>query len=243
MDSESKDSLVRETTLLIYGGKREVVGQAIESVLNLTDEDYYQTWVRLGVMKRLSFLFEGGVESAGSLGGLSCMFAVMVIVLALFAFWNLVVLFAVILVLTLLSGGAAFKFMRATYITAKLEGTEESRIDAFVRQQVVLGRFVQVKKATGSRDTSVASRATLLFKRGIQFSLLTATIFLIAEVIHWLVNGHWLSGLDPITGPAELQVLIAFGALFILGVVIMDVGVVWRFMLAREWANRVEIVD
>ncbi len=229
--------------MVIYGGRKNEVAQSLESVLGLSEEDYYQTWVSLGLMRRLGFLFEGGVESAGGVGELVCMFAVLVIVLALFAFWNLAVVFIVVLVLTVLSGGAALKFLRGTYVTTSLDGIEQSHLDAFERQQVILGRFVQFKGGTRSEDTERSSFATTLFKRGIQAALLVATIFLVAEVLFWLVNGHWLSGLDPVTGPLELQILIAFGALFVVGAVIMDIGVLIRYRLSRQWAQRVEVVD
>ena len=229
--------------MVIYGGKKNEVAQSLESVLGLAEEDYYQTWVSLGLMRRLGFLFEGGVESAGGVGELVCMFAVLVIVLALFAFWNLAVVFLVVLVLTVLSGGAALKFVRGTYVTTSLDGIEQSSLDAFVRQQVILGRFVDFKGEPRSADIESSSFATTLFKRGIQAALLVATLFLIAEVIYWLVNGHWLSGLDPVTGPLEFQVLIVFGILFVIAAVIMDIGVLIRYRLSRQWAQRVEIVD
>ena len=68
-------------------------------------------------------------------------------------------------------------------------------------------------------------------------------MFLIVEVIYWLQNGHWLSGLNPATAVFELQVLAIFGVLFALGVVMMDVGVVLRYRLSKKWAERVEVVD
>jgi hypothetical protein len=243
MGSDEAGSPIPETTMVIYGGKKGEVSQSVESVLGLTEKGYYQTWVSLGVMRRLGFLFEGGVESSGGVGEIVCMFAVLIIVLALFAFWNLAVVFIVILVLTVLSGGAALKFLRATYVTASLDGIEPERVDSFLRQQVVLGRFVQVKQGAVSDDAQKSSQATNLFKRGIQSALLVATLFLIVEVIYWLQNGHWLSGLNPATAVFELQVLAIFGVLFALGVVMMDVGVVLRYRLSKKWAERVEVVD
>jgi hypothetical protein len=243
MSSDESGSAIPESTLVIYGGKKGEVSQQVESVLGLTERYYYQTWVSLGVMRRLGFVFEGGVESAGGVGEIVCMFAVLVVVLALFAFWNLAVVFIVILVLTLLSGGAALKFLRATYITADLDRIDTEHVNTFLRQQVVLGRFVQVKGGATSDDAQKSSQATNLFKRGIQSALLVATVFLIVEVIYWFAKGHWLSGLNPVTGALELQILIIFGVLFGLGVVMMDLGVFLRYRLSKKWAERVEVVD
>jgi hypothetical protein len=241
--SSKSENVVPETTMVIYGGKREDVGQALESVLGLGEDDYYQTWVSLGVMKRLGFLFEGGVESSGSLTGVVCMFAVLILVLALFAFWNLIVVFITLLVLTLLSGGAALKFARGTYVTATLDKLDTSQLEAFVNEQVVLGRFVYVKDTKDSPDLTRSSLACHFFRRGIQFSLLVATVFLVVEVFYWLINAHFLSGLDPVTGPTETFVLLVFGLVFLVGVMVIDLGVILRYRLSKQLKGRVTLVD
>ena len=238
---KSDDMHIPKTSITIYGGKKEDVGRTIAETLNLSDDDYYSTWISFGVMKRLGFLFEGGVESAGSIGGLIVMFIVLVAALALFALWQIAVVFIVIAVLTLLSGGAAFKFLRATFITKPLSDMNLSKIDEFVRIQISEGRFVRLegKRALDnlSRVTQDSSRATLLFRAGIQFSLLVATLFLILEVFYWFMADHWLSGLDPVTGPAETILLIDFGFLFLCAVTLMDLGVLMRYRVARGLAK------
>lgn len=237
-DTKSDDIHIPKTSITIYGGKKEDVGRTITETLGLSDDDYYSTWISLGVMKRLGFLFEGGVESAGSVVGLIAMIIVLFAALALFAFFQIVVVFVVIAVLTLLSGGAAFKFLRATYITKQLSEMNLSNVEEFVRIQISQGHFVRLEDQKTSdslsRITQSSSKATLLFRTGIQFSLLVATVFLILEVSYWFVTGHWLSGLNPVTGPAETILLVDFGFLFLCAVVMMDLGVLMRYRVARD---------
>ena len=87
-DNTTDSSDVPETFITIYGGKKEEVGESAKNILGISDSDYYGTWISMGIMQRLGFLFEGGVESAGGMGEIVCMFAVLIAVLALFAFWS-----------------------------------------------------------------------------------------------------------------------------------------------------------
>jgi hypothetical protein len=242
--TKSSDVEIPKTSITIYGGKKEVVSRSIADILNLSDDDYYSTWISLGVMRRLGFLFEGGVESAGSMGGLVVMFIVLVAALALFALWQIAIVFIVIAVLTLLSGGAAFKFLRATFITKPLSEMDLSNVEDFVRIQITQGRFVrlEVKEASDSlsKIAQESSAATLLFRRGIQFSLLIATVFLVLEVLYWYMTGHWLSGLNPVTGPTETILLVYFGFLFLCAVLLMDIGVLLRYRIARGLSKNSE---
>lgn len=239
-DETSDSPDVPETSITIYGGKQEEVGESAETILGISDDDHYGTWISMGIMQRLGFLFDGGVESAGGMGEIVCMFAIFIAILALFALWSVAIVFVVVAVLTLLSGGAAFKFIRAVYITAPISKMEFSKIDEFVAAQLTQGRFVRIEDSdvskTMSAATQRASSATLTFKRGIQFSLFVATIFLITEVIYFLMNAHWLSGLNVATAHLEIPILIIFGLLFLIGVVLMDCGV----LLRRRAANSLE---
>ena len=85
-----------------------------------------------------------------------------------------------------------------------------------------------------SAVTKSASRATIAFRRGIQFALLIATIFLITEVIYFVMNQHWLSGLNVATADFEIMVLTIFGVLFLIGVIVMDMGVLLRRNVAKS---------
>ncbi|MHA2395219.1 MAG: hypothetical protein ACXAC0_00805, partial [Candidatus Thorarchaeota archaeon] len=98
-----------EPTMVIsvYGGKRDDVKESIERNLELSDESFYQTWLSVNVMKQLGFLFEGGVESSGGILEMIVMFIFVAIILAAFAFWQVVIFMVVILVLALFSGGAS----------------------------------------------------------------------------------------------------------------------------------------
>ncbi len=237
-DKSSDSSDVPLTSITIYGGKKDDVGESAKNILGISDRDYYGTWISMGIMQRLGFLFDGGLESAGGLGEIVCMFALLIAILALFALWSVAIVFVVIAVLTLLSGGAAYKFIRAVYITAPISNMESSKIDGFVAAQLTLGRFVRIEDSDASKKMSAvtqkASTATLTFKRGIQFALLIATIFLITEVIYFFQMGHWLSGLNVATATFESQMLTLFGLLFLFGVVLTDIGVLLRSRVAKS---------
>lgn len=237
-DETSKSDNFPETSITIYGGKKGDVGDDATSILGVADDEYYGTWLSMGIMQRLGFLFDGGVESAGGLGEIICVFALLIIILAMFAFWNIAIVFIVVIVLTILSGGAAYKFIRAVYITAPLSNMDSSKIDEFVKKQLSLGRFVKVEGHSSSPDmseiTKRSSTAANDFRRGIQFSLFIATIFLITEVLYYLMNQHWLSGLNAATADFEILVLSIFGILFLVGVVLMDIGVLLRRRLANS---------
>jgi len=236
-DEASKSERFPETSITIYGGKTDEVGNDAKSILGIADDDYYGTWLSMGIMRRLGFLFDGGVESAGGLGEIVCMFAILIAILAMFAFWSVAVVFIVVIVLTILSGGAAYKFIRAVYITAPISNMETSKIDEFVAKQLTQGRFVRIEAKTElSPITQSASTAAHAFRRGIQLTLLIATIFLVTEVIYFLMNQHWLSGLNVATADFEILVLTIFGVLFLVGVIVMDIGV----LLRRRIAKRIE---
>lgn len=166
------------------------------------------------------------------------MFIFVALILAVFAFWQVVIFIIVILVLALFSGGASFKFIRGTFIEADHSKMDLDKLNAFVKEQIQKGRFVKVEsKVAGdqlSDFTKRATRATRVFRNGIKVSLAISTIFLIVEVAYRLLVGHWLSGLDPVTGPQEIWVLIGFGLIFLIGIIGMDVGVLMRRSLSKS---------
>jgi hypothetical protein len=166
------------------------------------------------------------------------MLIVLIAALALFALWQIAIVFIVIAVLTLLSGGTAFKFFRVTYITKALPEIDSSKVDEFVIAQLSQGRFVRLEGRNASfgmsKATQQTSVATIIFRRDIQFSLFVATIFLILEVLYLFYTGHWLLRLNPVTGPTELYLLVHFGFMFLSGVILMDLGVVWRYHVAKR---------
>ena len=109
VDADSQ-SLLRVS---VYGGKKKEVFDSIKRHLGVSEEtELYHTWINVSAMKRLAFLFEGGVESAGGITEIVCMFAVLLLLLALFAFWQLVIAIIVLVVMALFSGGAALKYLR-----------------------------------------------------------------------------------------------------------------------------------
>jgi hypothetical protein len=222
----------------VYGGRRDEVKESIERNLELSDESFYQTWLSVNVMKQLSFLFEGGVESSGGLLEMIIMFIVVAIILAVFAFWQVVVFIIVILVLAIFSGGASFKYIRGTFIEADHTKLDLVKLDNFAKEQIERGHFVKVESKTAEAHlidfTKKATRATKVFRDGIKLSLIVSTVFLLVEIAYRYFAGHWLSGLDPVTGPQELWVLIGFGVVFLLGILIMDIGVLMRRSLSKS---------
>ncbi|NWF95189.1 MAG: hypothetical protein HXY34_03520 [Candidatus Thorarchaeota archaeon] len=205
----------------IYGRNKEAVDPDIGAYLCSGESpDVYSTWVNVSVMRRLGFLFVGGVESAGGLFDIVFVFVIMAIVLAAFVFWQLVVFFIVMMVLGVLSGGAAFKYLRGTFIEMDPTKVRTEYLEDFVRKQVSEKAFVRVG-TTGSKPelpplVRAANRVTTVFQRGIQLSLLVATVFLVIEVYYWLTQAALLT---------DTTFLLLVGSLFILSVLVMDAGV------------------
>ena len=129
----------------------------------------------------------------------------------------------VIAVLTIFSGGAALKYTRVTYITGNMFEIDIDEIETFTKDQVLGGRFVRAK--ADSQDvkfksiTNRATTATHLFRIGIVFSLMVATIFAAFEIVYRLIYGMWL---------IEYIVLAEFGLAFLLGIVLTDIGALLR---------------
>ena len=145
--STSNDEFEPSMTISIYGGKRSAVQESIERNLELKDEEFYQTWLSINVMKQLGFMFGGGVESSGGIIEMIIMFVFVALVLAAFAFWQVVIFMLVLLVLALFSGGAAFKFVRGTFIEADHTRIDLMKLDSFVKEQILVGSFVKVESA------------------------------------------------------------------------------------------------
>ncbi len=238
MSTSNNEHFEPTMTVSIYGGKRNEVKESIERNLELTDEGFYQTWLSINVMKQLAFLFEGGVESSGGIIEMIIMFVFVALILAAFAFWQVVVFMIVLLVLALFSGGASLKFVRGTFIEADHSKIDLIKLDNFVKEQILAGRFVKVESLPVSdklgKTTKDASRATTFFRRGIYIAMIIATLLLVIEVVYYFLMNHWLSGLDPVTGPQEIIVLFFFGFVFLLGILIMNTGVLMRRGLSKS---------
>jgi hypothetical protein len=218
----------------VYGGKKKEVFESIERHLGVSEEtELYHTWVNVSAMKRLAFLFEGGVESAGGIIEIVCMFAVLVLLLALFAFWQLVVFFAVLVVMALFSGGVALKYLRGTFFSALLDGVNLDAVEQLTKEQVTAGRFVSVVIDNAEKNigpiSSSASKATRLFKTGIHIALLTATLFLVLEVAFRFLTEQWTF---------DAMVLLIFGWAFFFGIALMDGGIVLRYQLSKKLSNQ-----
>lgn len=211
----------------VFGGKKDDVSDALQQTIG-EDAHYYQTWVNVSVMRRLGFLFVGGVESAGGVFDVLCLITIIAAILAIFIFWQVVVFIAVIAVLTIFSGGAAIKFLRGTFIETVSDKIPVDKLESFVVDQVVGGNFVQVRAPenyTLNYATQQSSSATKIFRGGIYFALFIATIFMIFEVVYFLLYQSWM---------ADFAVLSLFGAGFLVGIAVMDLGVILRHQLAKK---------
>ncbi len=225
----SKSDIEYDLEITIYGAKKDDVDSSFKKHMFASEESHiYSTWVNVDALKRLAFLFEGGVESAGGIFEILCVFAVMGAVLAAFAFWQIVIVFVVIAVLTLLSGGAALKYVRSTKIQTLAERIEPQALDAFVDEQLKEGRFVRVS-AEDSMDLSErlldSNSATDTFRYGIITAILIATLFFIVEVLYLLLYQSWMT---------DTWFLAVWGIAFLVAVVTMDVGALWRHNLAHH---------
>lgn len=221
---------VNTISITVHGGKKDTVEASVRNYLvGEDDASMYQTWVNIAALRRIGLMFQGGVESAGAITDLLCLVTVLAAVIALFVFWQLVVFFIVIAVLTLLSGGAAFKYLRGTFITAEAQKIDANRLERFVSDRILAGNFVGVSDPDKLLEfgpiTRRADNASLAFRAGIYISLGIATVFLIFEIIFWYFNGTWW--------PPQIY-LWAFGLQFLFGVLIMDIGVYLRWNLSKS---------
>ena len=64
--------------------------------------------------------------------------------------------------------------------------------------------------------------------------MIVATLILIIEVVYYFLTNHWLSGLNSVTGDMEIIVLYCFGLAFLLGILIMNMGVLMRRSLSKS---------
>ncbi len=213
----------------VYGTKKQEVKSVIDEQLDSQAEPHvYETWVNVSAMRRLGFLFEGGVESAGGVIEIVLMFLAMAIVLALFAFWQLVVYSIVFAVLAIFSGGGALKFIRGTFIEFDADKVQNIDIDLLVSDLTKKGAFVHTKGIETDElgeITSRSLRATNIFKIGIYLDLVIATVFLIVQVLSYIFLVQWLT---------DLTILGIFGIIFLIGILIMDVGLLFRRNLKKD---------
>lgn len=216
--------------MIVYGGNRQTVREKFEFHLGLSDEiEFYQTWISVAMMRRLGFLFEGGVESAMGVFEIVCMFAILFLVLAIFVFWQVIILFIVLLVLSILSGGAAMKYTKATYYGAYGKNIDISQLEGLVKDLLQAGAFVYISADAFKNEfgpiTRNASRNATLFRCGISLALFIATVFLIIEVAYRLIYGSWSYNILP---------LLAFGILFLTGIILLDTGVMLNYQLKKS---------
>ncbi len=221
------DEVKPDLFISVFGGKKDDVNDALQQHIG-EDAHYYQTWVNVSAMRRLGFLFVGGVESAGGVFDILCVLTIAAAILAVFLFWQVVIFIAVIIVLAIFSGGAALKFLKGTFIETTSSKVPSDKLEAFVVDQTVGGNFVQIRAPPEYElhyATKQASTATKIFRLGIYFALFIATIFMVFEVVYYVLFQNWMT---------QLEVLALFGSAFLIGICVMDLGVLLRRQLAKK---------
>jgi hypothetical protein len=221
-----------EIEIVVYGGKEAEVSKSLESHVGTGEDAHiYQTWINVAALKRLGFVFEGGVESAGGLFDLLFLFVVIAVIFILFLVWQLVVYAAVLVVLYIFSGGAALKYLRGSFITAPSGKIPADKLESFTTEQVKKGYFVKAKDDAGDASfgpvLNKSTTITVLFQAGININLLIATAFLAFQLIFRYLTNTWA---------LDLYILTFFGIMFLTGIVAMDAAVLWR----RRFAGKLQ---
>ncbi len=220
--------------ITVYGGKKDEVDQSFKEHTEIPDAHSYQTWISVSVLRRFARLFSGSVESAGGAGDLVLVIAVTILIIAFFFLWQFVVFFIVILVLALFSGGVAFRFIKGTFIEIMAADLDSRKFDEFVKKQMLKGYFIDLR-ATRAFDTQPytkrALESTKIFKWGIYFSLIVATLFVGLEILIYLLTHFWQT---------QIWFLAVFGFGFLIGILIMDIGVYLRRSAAKSLATNLD---
>ncbi len=219
--NENKDAEEPTLEIAIYGGNEQQIRNSLAKHES-SEFHIYQTWVNIKALRKLGFLFEGGVESAGGIFEIVIMFLVITLAVVMFVFYHLVIFFIVFAVLAILSGGVALKYLRGTFIQGDESKVDINGLVPFVREQIQAGNFIEIKTQTRDIDDRVIQRTnrdTMLFKHGIHIALIVSTVLFVVEVLYRLFFAEWLT---------NIEVLILFGLVFLGGVLIMNSGAYLR---------------
>ncbi len=182
-------------------------------------------------MSRLSFLFEGGVESAGGIVELICVFVIIALALGVYFIAQVVVLALVLVVLAIFSGGASIKYLRSTVIEQPAQNVDVSSLDAFILEQGASGRFVYVHSDAPEHIRQLSDHAfefvaaSRAFRVGVMISYLAALIFTTIEIVWRVLFGTWMT---------NFYVLLFLGLAFVIGTLVLDAGVILRRLVARS---------
>jgi hypothetical protein len=217
----------------IYGGGKGDIPESIETHFGIElTKEAERRWVGPHAAKRVMGVTTRGVSEIGyadASGECALLSIIVAFFLFLIVLWQLVMFLIVIVVLGIFSGGAALKYTRATYMTTDSASIESSQLEAFTKDMIDSGRFVMVSlEEPGFALGPVAkasTRATGLFRYGIVFSILIASLFLVTEVVYRFLYGVWL---------VDLLILAGFGIAFLLGIIATDAGVILRRRLRGD---------
>ncbi len=222
-DEPATRELEPDFFISVYGGGEMcTINESYQKHVDDSDAHMYRTWVNVSLLKRLGNLFSGSVESAASATDLILLMVLTVLLIAFFVLWQFVIFFIVLAVLALFSGGTALKLLKGTFIETRSSKVDLSKLDDFIKEQVGLGRFVDVRGEepfVAPEFTKKALQSTSLFKWGIYISLIVATLFTVFEILSQFLLQSWLT---------NIGFLLVFGLSFLAGIVIMDVGAYMR---------------
>ncbi|MGY5875789.1 MAG: hypothetical protein RTU30_08585 [Candidatus Thorarchaeota archaeon] len=226
MSSELYDP-TSNVNIAIYGRGKDDVNESIEKHFGVSlSSEAAHTWVGISQAKHTMRVTKKGIlDTTYMAANVECVIVMIIVgfILSLLLLFQMIMFMIVLSVLGLFSGGAALKYSRVTYITALASEADPDSIEVFTKHQILNGRFVRVKPEDPGLElksiTKSANTATQLFRVGIVFSIVVATLFLFVEVGYRVLYGVWLT---------DLIALLEFGIAFLLGIIMTDVGALKR---------------
>ncbi|MHA1770662.1 MAG: hypothetical protein ACTSYL_03070 [Candidatus Thorarchaeota archaeon] len=215
-------------TQVIGGPKDKIVEDFTQYLSPQEDPRVYRTWFNIRLLSRLENLFKDGIESAGGLFEIICVFLVALLIVG-FVFLSQFVIFSiVVVVVAIFSGGASLKFFRTTYIEIPETSISIDGLEDFVRTQLDAGSLVSIALSDPSKIGSItrrSNRATKAYLSGINTCQFIAMVFTFVEVLHYILFHRWL---------VDTLILTIFGLIFLVGIIVLDAGVFLRHRLAKD---------
>ena len=213
----------------VIGGPKDRVVEAFRQQLSPQEEPrVYRTWFNIRLLSRLENLFKDGIESAGGLFEIICVFFVAMMIIGFVLLSQLIIFSIVVVVMAIFSGGASLKFFRTTFVETPITNIDTNGLENFTAMLVKQGSLVSIETNEPSVNMgnliTRSNKATKSFLYGINIAQFTAMVFILAEVIYYILFRTWL---------ADIPILAIFGIVFLLGIIVMDVGVVLRHRLAK----------
>ncbi len=227
-DNEESSSPILKVQV-IGGSKDRAVEGFTQHLLPQEEPRVYRTWFNIHLLSRLENLFKDGVESAGGLFEIVCMFFVAIVIIGFVLLSQLLIFSIVVAVLALFSGGASLKFFRTTYIETPSASVSSGGAEKFVSEMLTQGSLVSIdsedKSFTAGSIVKQSNRVTKAYLYGINTCQFIAMVFVLVEVLHYLLLRSWF---------VDWFILGIFGLVFLVGIILMDVGVLMRHKLVKS---------